>query len=75
VPPTALEMKRMRRARDCDVFTEEQGWQGQDAQEVSELPRDLMPGVFLLRRKMAAGGYTHAADGCASGARLAGKMV
>jgi hypothetical protein len=40
-----------------------------------KLPRDLMPGDLPSPKKMAAGGYTRAADGCCKKGKTRGKMV
>jgi hypothetical protein len=74
VPPTAAEMKRIEERADRDVFTVEK--MGKTKTPKGEkLPRDLMPGDLPSPKKMAAGGYTRAADGCCKKGKTRGKMV
>jgi hypothetical protein len=74
VPPTAAEMKRMQEREDRNVFTEEKIGKVKTPKG-EKLPRDLMPGDLPSPKKMAAGGYTRAADGCCKKGKTRGKMV
>lgn len=73
VPPTAAEMRRQQERDDRGVFTVEK--MGKTKTPKGEkLPRDVMPSD-LPPTKMAAGGYTKSADGCAQRGKTRGKMV
>ena len=73
VPPTAAEMRRMQERADRGVFTEEKIGKTKTPKG-EKLPRDLMPSD-LPPTKMAAGGYTKAADGCCKKGKTRGKFV